>query len=181
MQAQLIPGQDWLNRPDKQAFQILARLKPTTVLREAQAQADLLMRQFDTTYVERAGTTEREQARILTLQRPTLYPNADGVEFQAAWGAVMLIVGLVLFVACVNVGNMLLARGAARQREISTRLALGATRGRVIRQLLTESILLSCLGGCAGLLISGWTTKLLAIYLQQFARQMPPSHYPALV
>ena len=87
-----------LNRPDKQAFQILARLKPTTVLPEAQAQADLLMRQFDTTYVERAGTTEREQARILTLQRPTLYPNADGVEFQAAWGAVMLIVGLVLFV-----------------------------------------------------------------------------------
>ena len=109
-------------------------LLPRPILTDmlAQAQADLLMRQFATTYVERAGTTEREQARILTLQRPTLYPNADGVEFQAAWGAVMLIVGLVLFVACVNVGNMASrapGRTSSRRTNLLTQRApLGSVR-----------------------------------------------------
>jgi len=163
MQAQLTPGQNWLSEPDQKHFQIFARLEPQADRRAAQAQTDLLIRQFATTYVELDKTT------AVTLQRTSYFPNTDDIRFRALAAALMLIVGLVLFVACANVGNMLLARGAARRHEINTRLALGASRGRVMRQLLTESLLLSSLGGFAGLVCSMWATKLLGVTLQQTA------------
>ena len=163
MQAQLVPGDDWQHRPEQQHLQIFARLNPSADRSTAQAQADLLMRQFAATY------TERDRTVAVTLQRTTYFPNTDDIRFRALVAAVMLMVGLVLLVACANVGNMLLARSAARQREIGTRLALGAGRLRVVRQLLSESILLALLGGCAGLLLSLWTTKLLGLALQRNA------------
>ena len=163
MQAQLVPGRDWLNRPEQRSFQIFARLKPSANRSAAQAQADLLVRQFASTYSERDPTT------AVTLQRTTYFPNTDDIRFRALMAAVMLTVGLVLLAACANVGNMMLARGAAREREISTRLALGAGRARVLRQLLVESMLLALVGGCAGLALAGWTTKLLALTLEQNA------------
>jgi putative ABC transport system permease protein len=163
MQARLVPGQDWLHQPGVQLFQIFARLKSSRDLQPAQAQADLLVRQYGTTY------EHKDKTRAVTLQRTTYFPNTDDIRFRALMAGLMLIVGLVLLAACANVGNMLLARGAARQREISTRMALGAGRGRVIRQLLVESILLSCLGGLAGLATSIGATKLLGVFLQQNA------------
>jgi predicted permease len=165
MQEQLAPGRDWLNTPGEMQLQILARLKPGMTRSRAEAETAVLIRQFAGTYKEADRTT------TVTLQRTALVGNTEDVRFQASAVAIMLIVGMVLLIGCVNIANMLLARGAARQKEISVRMALGASRGRVIRQLLTESFVLSILGGAGGLLFSIWTAKLLWIGIEKFVRE----------
>lgn len=161
MQSQLVPGHDWLHQGADYRFQILGRLKPEVGLKGAEAETAALIRQFSTTYVT------REPTRNVTLQHTAFFGNTEDPLFEAGVAALMLIVGMVLFVACANIANMLLARGAVRQREISVRLALGASRIRVIRQLITESILLSLAGGVAGLAVSVVASKLLRIAVAQ--------------
>jgi predicted permease len=161
MQRQLVPGRDWLNHQDQQSFQILARLKPSALLGTSQAEVQLRARQLADTEVE----------ATLMLEHPTSVPGAGTFEFQAGWAAAMLIPGLVLFVACVNVGNMLLARGAARQREISTRLALGASRARIVRQLLAESSLLALVAGATALMIANIAIKLFTALAQEMTQR----------
>jgi len=100
MQVQLVPGMDWLNQPNIRLLQIFARLKPSTGRQTAQAQADLLIGQSN------ASAEEPDKTKAVTLQRTTYFPNVDDLRFQALVSALMLIVGLVLFVACANVGNV---------------------------------------------------------------------------
>ncbi|MGA8731268.1 MAG: ABC transporter permease, partial [Terracidiphilus sp.] len=166
MQAQLVPGQNWRNQPADYRFQILARLQPAAGLNEAQGETDTLIHQFSTTY------NPRDPTLSVTLQRTAFFGNTDDVRFQAGVATLMLIVGMVLLAACANVANMMLARGAARQREISVRMALGASRGRVIRHLLTESMLLSLAGGMAGIALSMLASKLLWVTIQQMLMRM---------
>ena len=166
MQAQLIPGQNWLNQPADFRFQVMGRLKPAVVWHDAQAETSALIRQFASTYHPRNKTL------TVTLQRTAFFGNTDDVRFQSGAATLMLIVGMVLLVACANIANMLMARGAVRQKEISVRMALGASRGRVIRHLLTESVLLSLAGGVAGLVLAAIASKLLWVAVQQMLNRM---------
>jgi predicted permease len=156
-QQMLAPGPDWRHDPDNASFVILGRLAPGMTQSEAQAESSVLMRRFGANRRERVRTT------ALTLQRLTYFGNTEDPRFQALAMGLMLLAGLVLLIACANLANMLLARGAARQREFAMRLALGASRRRLIRQLLTEGCLLSLPGGAAGLLFSSACIQMLSL------------------
>src|ERR1700733_8729249 len=161
MQEELVPGQDWLHKPTDFEFLVLARLDPGVAMKQAEAETDALVRQFAATY------TWRDHTLAVAMERTAFFGNTNDPRFRAGVGAVMVIFALVLLVACANVTNMLVARGAARQKEISVRLALGASRARVVRHLLTESMLLALGGGVVGLALAAASGKLLWIALDQ--------------
>ncbi len=137
---------------DSNSFFCLARLKSGVTLAQAQAQMNNLGLQLAQQYPkENAG-------KSVAVDAASLFGREDQ---QGTWLTLLAVAGFVLLIACVNVANLLMARGAARQRELEIRAALGATRGRTIRQLLTESLLLAALGGLCGTLLAVWGNSFL--------------------
>lgn len=158
MQPQVwLPGSDLLNRRTSQWLYLVGRLKPGVSLEQAQSRMNSLAEQIQ----QANGQTDvKKSIALFPANQVRVFPGVDSI-LTVVSTVLMVLIGSVLLIACVNVANLLLARASTRRREIATRLAVGASRMRILRQLMTESLLLSLMGGALGLLMAYWTTNLL--------------------
>jgi len=147
--------------PDTRWLSALARLKPGTKLEQARAEMDVFMRQLE----EQDPKANRGwRVNVEDLREYCFGGWREDVYL------LLGAVGFILLIACANVANLLLARAATREREIALRASLGASRFRIVRQLLTESILLALLGGALGMLLAVWGKKIFLALADWFPR-----------
>ena len=155
-------GEDILQRRNTHWLAVFARLK-AGVTRE-QAAAELAGIAGRVAEADGGRVSEEALRRVQLLPLSGGMDPADREQALPVAGVVMSVLGLVLLIACANIAGLLVARAAVRRRETAIRQALGAGRARLVRQWLTESVLLSCLGGGAGLLLAVWANDLMVSY-----------------
>ena len=159
------PGAQWLEDRNTRNFFANGRLKPGVDLRQAEASLNHLALQLAKEYPD---TNEGQSIRV--VPPGFILPDLRGAVVSFTW-VLMAAVALVLVVTCTNLAGLMLARATDRRREIAIRLAMGANRVRLIRQLLTESVLLSFVGGLAGVLLAFWIIDVLLAF-------KPPIDFP---
>jgi len=184
MQDSVYPGRDLLT-PAKDLtnmhiwLQVMARLKPGVTPEQAKASINVVFKGLLESKVGPSISAEERRHALdqrINLQRAARGSSVLREHFGEPLKILMAMVGFVLLIACANVANLLLARGAARQREFAMRIAIGAGRGRLIRQLLTESLLLAVSGAAAGLLLAHWADALLLRMVSGGASGPPSIH-----
>jgi predicted permease len=159
------PGADWLEDRNTRNFFANGRLKPGVSARQAEASLNLLAQQLAKEYPD---TNEGQSIKV--VPPGFILPDLRGAVVNFTW-VLMAAVALVLVVTCTNLAGLMLARATDRRREIAIRLAMGANRVRLIRQLLTESVLLSVVGGIAGVMLAFWIVNVLLAF-------KPPIDFP---
>src|SRR5438477_3171665 len=166
-----------LMNPKNYAFNLTGRMRSGLTIETAKARLAVLAQRLSAIQPQ-----ESEGARDLQIQRPSRFslstqPDDDGPITLVAT-LLMAMAGAVLLIACLNLANMLLARGTARSKEIAVRLAVGASRWQIVRQLLCEGLLLALCGGAFGLVISAWCNDLL---VQQFLHLLASTNFSLVV
>jgi putative ABC transport system permease protein len=149
-----------LANPQNYALNLVGRMQPGLTIETAKSRLPVLSQRFNA-----MQATDSEFAREVQIQKPSRFslstsPENDG-PVTLIGTLLMAMAGAVLLIACLNLANMLLARGTARSKEIALRIALGASRWRIIRQLLCEGLFLAICGGLVGLILSVWCNNLL--------------------
>ncbi|HLY41607.1 MAG TPA: ABC transporter permease [Terracidiphilus sp.] len=160
---------------------MMARRRPSVPVAEAQSWATVEFQRF-LTQREGAQISPRRQKQISGTYIP-LMPAASGLsyvrkEYETPLTVLMIMVGIVLLIACANLANLLLAKAASREREFCARLALGSTRGRIIRQILIEALVLALTGGALGLGLAFWTTRVIIRFIDDGASHTALSATP---
>ena len=186
MQQQVIPGREYLTPHDTLWLQVMGRLAPGISVKSAEASINVT---FQHLLQEWAPLLPDERNRKQKLEEKIkLRPGARGAsslrdQFSDPLTILMAMVGVVLLIACANIANLMLARANGRQREIGVRLALGASRLRLVRQLMTESFFIGLLGGALGILLAAAGTRILLALLSPGVDDLDlavPLDYPVL-
>jgi macrolide transport system ATP-binding/permease protein len=172
----------YVHEPKTQWLYMVGRVKPGTPLPALQTKLSALLRQY---MVENKIYYTGNQKLELAKAHVVLTPAGAGIQnmqeaYRSQLRMLMALSGLVLLIACANIANLLLVRGMARKAEMSVRTALGAARARIIRQLLTESIILSLVGGIAGLIVAYAGTRMLLALAFPGAQNVPIHASPSL-